>query len=79
MKLIKVGFEVIWLRVAIGYESKEIIGINVSKERNIFVAERFLSNIIKSTEIILFHQIWCYLVPISMSISKTCSPSSFLI
>ena len=44
---IKVGSEVIWLWVAIGYESKEITGINISKERNMFAAERFLSNIIK--------------------------------
>ncbi|MER5174495.1 MAG: DDE-type integrase/transposase/recombinase [Candidatus Nitrosocosmicus sp.] len=45
---IKVGSEYIWLWVAIESESKEIVGLNISKERNMFVvAERFLSDIIK--------------------------------
>ena len=38
---IKVGSELIWLWVAIESESKEILGINISKERNMFVAEHF--------------------------------------
>ena len=38
---IKVGSEYIWLWVAIGYETKTIVAINISKERNMFVAERF--------------------------------------
>jgi putative transposase len=29
------------------YETKNIFGISISKERNMFVAERFLSNVIK--------------------------------
>jgi putative transposase len=32
--LIKIGSELIWLWVAIGLESKEILGIRISKERN---------------------------------------------
>jgi len=45
--LIKVGSEFIWLWVAIEIKSKEILGCSISKERNMFVAERFLS---KSTD-----------------------------
>lgn len=37
---IKVGFEFIWLWVAIEYKTKNIVAINISKERNMFVAER---------------------------------------
>ena len=33
--------------VSIGYESKEILEISISKERNMFVAKRFLSAIIE--------------------------------
>ncbi len=44
---IKVGSELIWLWVAIGYESKEITGINISKERNMFVVvERFILKVV---------------------------------
>ena len=38
--LIKVGSEYIWLWIAIEPENKEIIAVSVSKERNMFVAER---------------------------------------
>ncbi len=41
MKL-KVGSEVIWLWVAIESETKNILSITISKERNMIVAERFL-------------------------------------
>jgi putative transposase len=47
---IKVISEYIWLWVAIESKTnKNILGISISKERNIFVvvAERFLSNVIK--------------------------------
>ncbi|MBA3977182.1 MAG: IS6 family transposase [Nitrosopumilus sp.] len=44
--VIKIGSELIWLWVAIELESKEIIGTSISKERNMFVAEHFLSNIV---------------------------------
>ena len=39
--LIKIGSELIWLWVAIGFHSKEILGINISKERNMLLAEQF--------------------------------------
>ena len=44
---IKVGSEFIWLWVAIESETKNIVAINISKERNMFVAERFLYNVTK--------------------------------
>ena len=45
--LIKVGSELIWLWVVIEFESKRIVGITISKERNMFVvAERLLSKIV---------------------------------
>ncbi len=44
---IKVGSELIWLWVAIESKTKNILGISISKERNMFVAERFLSDIVK--------------------------------
>jgi len=37
---IKVGSEFIWLWVAIESETKNIVAINISKERNMFVASR---------------------------------------
>ncbi len=37
-------------------EIKSIFGIRISKKRNMIVAERFLSNVIKSTEIMLSQQ-----------------------
>ena len=44
---IKVGSEYIWLWIAMESETKNIVGINISKERNMFVAERFLYNVTK--------------------------------
>jgi putative transposase len=44
---IKVGSEYIWIWVALESESKEVLRLSISKERNMFVAERFLSNVVK--------------------------------
>ena len=46
---LKVGAELIWLcGVTIEpTKDKEILSISISKERNMFVAERFLSNLLK--------------------------------
>ena len=44
--VIKVGPEYVWIWVAIEAENKEILGMSISKERNMFVTERFLSNIV---------------------------------
>jgi putative transposase len=45
--VIKIGSELIWLWVAIEPKHKEILSINTSKERNMFVAERFLFNLLE--------------------------------
>jgi putative transposase len=45
--VIKVGPEYIWILVAIEPKNKEILGMSISKDRNMFVmAERFLSLIL---------------------------------
>jgi putative transposase len=46
--LIEVGSEFIWLWVAIEPENREILAVSISKERNMFVAERFISDVIKN-------------------------------
>ena len=45
--LIKVGSQYIWLWVAIEPENREILALNISKERNMFIAERFISSLVK--------------------------------
>ncbi|MBA3750727.1 MAG: IS6 family transposase [Nitrosopumilus sp.] len=50
--LIKVGStggekEFIWIWVAIEPENKEILALTISKERNMFVAERFISDLVE--------------------------------
>ena len=45
--VIKVGSEPIWLWVAIDSKDKRILAQSISKERNMFVAERFLSKVIE--------------------------------
>ncbi|MDQ6723605.1 MAG: transposase [Thermoproteota archaeon] len=43
---IKTGSESIWFWVAIEPKDREILSTSISKERNMFVAERFLSSIV---------------------------------
>ncbi len=43
---LKVGSEYIWLWVAIEPKNKEILALSISKERNMFVAERFMSDLV---------------------------------
>ncbi len=45
--VIKVGSEFIWLWVAIEPKNRAILALSISKERNMFVAERFLYDIVK--------------------------------
>ena len=45
--IIKVGSEYIWLCIAIENDNREILQISISKERNMFVAERFILNLVK--------------------------------
>lgn len=45
--LIKVGSEYVWLWVIIEPKDKQILSITISKERNMFVAENFLSKVVE--------------------------------
>jgi putative transposase len=45
--VIKAGSEYIWLWIAVEPKDKEILAISISKEQNMFVAERFLSNVVE--------------------------------
>jgi putative transposase len=45
--MIKSGSNYMWIWVAIEPESKEILGISVSKERNMLIAEHFISSLTK--------------------------------
>ena len=45
--MLKVNSEYIWLWVAIEPENKQILALNITKERNMFVAERFLDDLVK--------------------------------
>jgi putative transposase len=51
--MLKVNSEYIWLWVAIEPENKQILALNITKERNMFVAERFLDDLVK------IHRIHC--------------------
>ena len=46
--VIKIGSELIWLWVAIDNKTKRILRLSISKERNMFVAERFVADLIKN-------------------------------
>ena len=46
--MLKVNSEYIWLWVAIEPENRQILALNITKERNMFVAERFISVVIKN-------------------------------
>ena len=48
--MLKIGSEYIWLWIAIEPENRQILALfqlRISKERNMFVAERFLSDIVR--------------------------------
>jgi putative transposase len=45
--MLKVGTQLIWLWVAIEAENREILAVTVSKERNMLIAERFITRIVK--------------------------------
>jgi putative transposase len=46
--VIKAGSELIWLWVVIEPTEKEILSFHISKERNMFVVERFLSQVVNT-------------------------------
>ncbi|MDQ6724254.1 MAG: hypothetical protein M3Z01_08330, partial [Thermoproteota archaeon] len=46
--MFKVGTGYVWIWVAIEPENKEILALSISKERNMFVAEIFISELVKT-------------------------------
>jgi putative transposase len=51
---IKAGSELIWLWVVIEPKEKEILAVDISKERNMFVAERILSQVLDKYDTFCF-------------------------
>lgn len=45
--LIRVGWEYIWLWVTIEPENNPILALNISKERNMYIAEKFISSLVE--------------------------------
>jgi putative transposase len=45
---IKAGSEYIWLWVAIGPEDRQILALDTSKERNMLIAERFITGLVRN-------------------------------
>jgi putative transposase len=45
---IKAGSEYIWLWVAIEPKNKQVLALSISKERNMLVAERFISGLVRA-------------------------------
>jgi len=45
--LIKVGSKLVWLWVVIEPETRQILALSISNERNMLIAERFLSAVVK--------------------------------
>ncbi len=46
-RLIKVGSEYIWLWAAIEPKNKEILALNISRERTMLIAERFIEGLVR--------------------------------
>ena len=46
-QLIKAGSQYIWLWVAIEPQNRQILALNISKERNMFIAERFIADLVR--------------------------------
>ena len=45
--LIKVGSKLVWLWAVIEPETRQILALSISNERNMLIAERFLSDVVK--------------------------------
>jgi putative transposase len=46
--IIKAGSKHVWLWVAIEPENRRILALDISKERNMFVAERFVAGLVRT-------------------------------
>ena len=45
--LVKIGSTYMWICVAIELKSREILALNISKERNMLIAERFILSLVR--------------------------------
>ncbi len=45
--LLKIGLEYLWLWVAVEPKNRQILALSISKERNMLIAERFLSGLVR--------------------------------
>jgi hypothetical protein len=64
--VIQFGNQHFWLRICIESRHKSVLGIYISKERNILVAEKFIRSLVGIMENILYIHLRMYLVPRSM-------------
>ena len=75
--LIKVGSEYVWLWVAIEPKDRRILALTISKERNMFVAERFLSGLVGvHGKHPVFHG-WRHMVPAGLQVPEIEAPHPF--
>jgi putative transposase len=76
--IIKGSSEYIWLWMAIENDNREILQISISKERNMFVAERFIKSCKKIWGTSCFHR-WWYMISTGLQILETKPPHPFFI
>jgi putative transposase len=77
--IIKVGSEYIWLWIAIENDNRDILQISTSKERNMFVAEHFILNLVKRYgEYTSSFNRWKYMVSTGLQVPETATSSSTL-
>ena len=77
--LIKVGSHYIWLWVAIEPKNKQILALTISIERNMLIAEKFISGLVKiqdTWKTFGFNK-WWNILPSSLHVLKPRSPHSF--
>ncbi len=77
--LIKVGSQYIWLWVAIEPKNKQILALTISIERNMLIAEKFISGLVKiqdTWKTFGFNK-WWNILPSSLHVLKPRSPHSF--
>ena len=77
--LLKIGSEFIRLWVAIRPENKHIIALNVSKERNMFIGEVLLSDLVPVYGKTCCSYRWQYMAHNGLSIPKSKTPFSYLL
>src|SRR5215212_5410144 len=64
--VIQVGSQHFWLWICIEPIDKSVLGIYISEERNMLVAERFIRSLVEKYGRHLYIQMWWYMVSRSM-------------